>query len=68
MRRRPSRCPIPLLQATEDGTTWRVWCPYCRREHIHGNGPGHRVAHCLNPHSPFLESGYFIALSKRRAA
>ena len=26
-------------------------CPHCGREHIHGNGPGHRVAHCDAPGS-----------------
>lgn len=24
----------------------RVWCPYCRREHTHGNAGGYRMAHC----------------------
>ncbi|WP_427365666.1 hypothetical protein [Candidatus Caldatribacterium saccharofermentans] len=45
---------------------WRVWCPFCRRWHVHGAGGkdedpmktlGHRVAHC-KPGGPFEITGY----------
>jgi hypothetical protein len=26
--------------------TWRFWCPFCHEHHVHGTGPGHRIAHC----------------------
>ena len=40
--------------------SWRAWCPYCRRYHIHGAGEGHRVAHCLDDASPFDGTGYYL--------
>ena len=36
-----------------------VWCPVCEAEHAHGQGEGHRIAHCP-PGSPFAEHGYLI--------
>lgn len=24
----------------------KFWCPFCKRWHFHGEGDGHRVAHC----------------------
>lgn len=42
---------------------WYVWCPHCKREHIHGDPPGHRVAHCDVKNSPFMKGGYvFVPL------
>ena len=35
-------------------------CKYCKREHKHGIGHGHRGAHCSNPDSPYRETGYYI--------
>jgi hypothetical protein len=39
---RPALCAI----AFPDTDTVKVWCPACVAPHTHGNGPGHRVAHC----------------------
>ena len=44
-----------------------VWCPHCKTHHVHGLGPGprmaddveHRQAHCT-AESPFKEKGYWI--------
>lgn len=52
----------PILLAFEHKKTGflSVWCPYCCTFHFHGEGEGHRSAHCTNPNSPFKESGYVI--------
>lgn len=42
--------------------TWEVFCPHCRRNHTHSAGEGHRVAHCLNSTSPYVETGYVLRL------
>jgi hypothetical protein len=62
----------PLVEAieSEDGCL-SFWCPYCVRWHYHGQGEGHRVAHCDTPPtrpsrkanggptaSPYLQTGY----------
>ena len=52
-----------------------VWCPYCRRLHLHGwdttahnrGRAEHRVAHCCNDASPFRADGYWIGLLPREA-
>ena len=36
----------PVLWARRERNLLKAWCPYCRREHTHGNSPGHLVAHC----------------------
>lgn len=41
---------------------WRFYCEYCRCYHHHGDMAGHRVAHCSNPKSPFMETGYILIL------
>jgi hypothetical protein len=38
----------------------KFYCKYCKREHKHGVGHGHRVAHCSNPDSPYLKTGYYL--------
>lgn len=61
MTRREGRYdPMPVLLASKSGHIWRVWCPYCRKEHQHGAAPGLRAAHCLA--GPFMDRGYIIAL------
>ena len=42
-----------------------VWCPYCSKWHFHGKKDGMRVAHCINPYSPFKKTGYIIKLATR---
>jgi hypothetical protein len=56
---------IPILVAEEDGKTGlKAWCPFCHMYHYHGKPEGHRIAHCVNPRSPFNQTGYFIVLKK----
>ena len=38
-----------------------VACPYCRRDHRHGAGEGHRVAHCVTSTAE-SERGYMVRL------
>lgn len=43
-----------------DGIHWVTLCAHCRVWHYHGAAPGHRVAHCPDPRSPFKETGYTL--------
>lgn len=41
------------------------WCPFCEKMHLHGQGKGHRCAHCHSYHkteSPFEKSGYTLKM------
>ena len=40
---------------------WRVWCDYCDRWHYHGPAPGHGIAHCRDPFSPYNLLGYNLS-------
>ena len=51
---------IPLLIAEERGDLLRTWCMHCRRWHTHGEGFGHRTAHCYVDASPFRRTGYYL--------
>jgi hypothetical protein len=50
-------------------TDVKAWCPWCARWHSHGdntNKPGdvlHRFPHCPGDNSPYLASGYLIAVT-----
>lgn len=80
---------IPLLRGVLTGWWWSeckdepgtvrphaeisVWCPHCRRFHVHGWNPEHgggeaehRGAHCYNQSSPLLQTGYFIAPFRKK--
>ena len=50
--------PTLLAEPVDDGL--RVWCIWCRQHHHHGDGYGHRVAHCANPRSPYRDTGYVL--------
>ena len=55
--------PKPQLPAypRDDGLTGlRVWCGHCGRWHYHGDGYGHRAAHCHRGGSPYRETGYVL--------
>jgi hypothetical protein len=52
---------IPVLAAYADPHGYlAVWCVHCRTWHHHGQTEGHRVAHCFNNRSPYLEGGYIL--------
>ena len=55
--------PAHELVNEETGVVqWTVWCKHCREWHSHGAGEGHREAHCTEPGSPYLVSGYNLSL------
>jgi hypothetical protein len=61
---------IPVLKAELEEIpghhiTYKVWCPFCKVYHRHGNVEGHRVAHC-NIDTPFERTGYIIALDPEK--
>lgn len=67
------RKKLPVLMCREvpprrrgSVASWECWCPFCACYHVHGDGPGHRVAHCNDPASPFRNTGY--VLKKERVA
>ena len=41
-----------------------VWCKYCEAWHSHGQGEGHREAHCQEE-TPYSRTGYNLALAGR---
>lgn len=50
---------VPYIDAYEaNETQWAVWCEHCCWWHLHGAGPGDRVAHCFEPGSPYHRDGY----------
>jgi hypothetical protein len=63
--------PIPTIEVEPAGrTTWRFRCTYCDAYHHHG-GPvasdgslGHRVAHCHDKTSPYMETGYMLRVKQ----
>jgi len=70
MDRKNSRAWPLLVGYVDSVNDIRVWCPFCKSWHIHGflsKGAKveHRVAHCSDPRSPFLDGGYFIGLAPK---
>lgn len=53
--------PVLLAEPTEHGL--RAWCPFCARWHFHGQGDGHRVAHCIEEDSALHATGYILVLA-----
>ncbi len=69
-RREPPTLPARLLA---DGKRVAVWCRHCCEEHIHGAAgivdgrSAHRVAHCIDPESPYSAAGYFLQMQEQRS-
>lgn len=56
----------PVLYGMNSRRQFIVWCPFCRKDHLHGENTKsgeHRVAHCAN-YSPFRDTGYIVAEDK----
>ena len=58
---------IPVLKGCIVDDSFKAWCPYCRKWHMHGPPEGHRCAHC-GPGSPFYDkgTGYYIQLYTKK--
>ena len=41
-------------------TGLKMWCCWCDTWHYHGDGYGHRVAHCYDKNSPYNDTGYWL--------
>jgi hypothetical protein len=58
--------PIIKAYPSQDESEYLTfWCEYCNREHLHGYGNGHRVAHCAISNrkaieSPYRDTGYYL--------
>lgn len=53
--------PIIKAERRKDVLGYKFFCFYCNKNHYHGEGEGHRAAHCKpNENSPFLKTGYII--------
>jgi hypothetical protein len=54
--------PIVKAYPEQDTGFLTFWCDYCKREHLHGMGNGHRVAHCSSSSTttPFHKTGYYL--------
>jgi hypothetical protein len=48
----------PVLFAHRVGDQLWVWCPACRKRHVHGaaGGDGHRLGHC----TAYARTGYVL--------
>jgi hypothetical protein len=49
---------VRVIRQTEHQVV--IACPYCPKEHYHGLGDGHRVAHCDPQYDSVNVSGYYI--------
>lgn len=58
---------IPVVDAVvrTDGKGLKMYCRYCKQWHLHGEGEGHRVAHCNND-SPYKKTGYILRLKQEQ--
>ena len=54
------KCPIIKVIRTKDGKGFVFWCPFCNRFHTHSCYEGHRLPHCINQDSPYLQTGGYI--------
>ena len=72
--KRWNRKAHPLLAGTKIAhQRIAVWCPFCRKYHIHGHDPEedrdddatHRCAHCHTADSPFNDTGYYVTVAPK---
>ena len=54
---------MPIILCRSRRPNYIFYCQYCRHNHFHGIGDGHRAAHC-GLESPFYETGYYLVGSR----
>lgn len=54
---------ISILLKFRGGSQQYCWCPECKEFHLHGEGNGHRVAHCYEGKSKYRRTGYCLSPS-----
>ena len=54
---------IPVINVVHTKNGVKFFCPHCGKNHHHGKGEGHRVAHC-GKHSPYNKTGYILVYPK----
>lgn len=58
------RVKIPVFFCKPDGKIGMNFkCDFCKSYHYHGDGNGHRTAHCNKMDSPYRKNGYIIILA-----
>jgi len=59
------KTPIIVCKSRKDiPYGMEFYCEHCKKYHKHGEGDGHRVAHCVNQNSPFFNTGYVVILER----
>lgn len=62
---------IPIVYGYAYEYSFKFPCPFCDCEHSHGwisierDELTHRSAHCTDPDSPLLKTGYYISILKK---
>jgi hypothetical protein len=57
--------PFLVAEVGNKAGMLKVWCKYCKEWHLHGKLEGYWTAHCTNPNSPYLKSGYLLRCPDR---
>ena len=58
---------IPIVEVKRKGNQVYFYCQYCKRKHFHGyleEELSHRVTHCINPDSPYKQTGYYLRIAE----
>jgi|307.fasta_scaffold1303575_2 hypothetical protein len=51
----------PIFLCEQVGDQWSFWCPFCRKQHWHSAGYGHRGSHCWTPEGKAaMPNGYIL--------
>lgn len=64
MKRKPFTV---YCKALPDGKQWGFYCEHCDIIHVFYGRRGYRASHCIEPPSPYYDSGYIIELAKEAA-
>jgi len=54
----------PVIKAKIVDGLAQFYCPYCKRNHIHGAMSGMRASHCMNRESPLYSKDYYLEVQE----